>query len=459
MASTEVIEIKELEQTINQELVAQNVTEAVIANLKEKYGSLKLISLDDKESYLEIKEARQDCKKIRVLAEKICKKGREKAIAEQKAWIAKEKDITGRIGEVEDALEKEEKAFEAEKDRVAALKKKRQEEAFILRQAELTRLGAVYMDGHFVLEDVSYDATLLREADDEVYQPMLEKYKAIFDRHEVARLEKEEKDRIAQKQAEQELAELQELRRQKEEFEAHQREQAERQQREENERKLSLFGHRLDQLKGYTYNGITVSFEGTSFGSMEDILKIPQAEFEAKIADHNKMLAAREEQKIAFEKANAERKAQQEKRIAQMYALGLKFDFNGGYWINYDVFIHTLDIQNYDDAKWDEMIIKTEAHITAFKERELQENNRKAKEQQDAAIALAMQELEEKRKALEIEQQEIERKKAEELEASSDKTKYELLLSYLDAAPWNTFKSPQYKGKSKAIKNAIETAK
>jgi hypothetical protein len=62
---------------INTALVKQNVTDAVINSMAEKFGGMRLSSLDDKEGYLTIKEARKEVRSIGIIAEKICAKGRD----------------------------------------------------------------------------------------------------------------------------------------------------------------------------------------------------------------------------------------------------------------------------------------------------------------------------------------------------------------------------------------------
>lgn len=105
-----------LEQSpIDQALTTANITDKVLAGLKE-YMPLTINGTDDKEGYEKVKAARIVCKNTRILAEKICKKGREEAISIQKQWIAKEKEVVGQIQEVELHLKNQEdeidKAFE-----------------------------------------------------------------------------------------------------------------------------------------------------------------------------------------------------------------------------------------------------------------------------------------------------------------------------------------------------------
>ncbi len=100
------------ENFITTELAKQNVTEAVIAKLKTDYLPLKINGIDDKEGYKKVHDARIVCRDHRTLAEKICKAGREDAIKEQKAWIAKEKEVVAQISEVEQHLKRQEEAID-----------------------------------------------------------------------------------------------------------------------------------------------------------------------------------------------------------------------------------------------------------------------------------------------------------------------------------------------------------
>jgi len=114
----------EAEKTISTELAKQNVTEAVIANLKKNYLPLKINGIDDTEGYKKVHDARIVCRDHRTLTEKICKKGREDAIKEQKAWIAKGKEIVAQISEVEQHLKKQEDVIDAKKEAIKIRKER-----------------------------------------------------------------------------------------------------------------------------------------------------------------------------------------------------------------------------------------------------------------------------------------------------------------------------------------------
>jgi len=99
-------------------LAKENITNQVIAELKQKYSGLTIKGLDDKAGFKEVEEARKHCKAIRVLASKICKAGREEAIQIQKDWIAKEKEVVSAIEETELHLESESNRIKEEEKRI-----------------------------------------------------------------------------------------------------------------------------------------------------------------------------------------------------------------------------------------------------------------------------------------------------------------------------------------------------
>lgn len=106
------------ENPITTELAKQNITKVVIADLKKKYLPLKINGIDDVEGYKKVHDARIVCRDTRVLAEKICKKGREDAVREQKSWISKEKEVVAQISEVEQHLKKQEDVIDDAKEAI-----------------------------------------------------------------------------------------------------------------------------------------------------------------------------------------------------------------------------------------------------------------------------------------------------------------------------------------------------
>lgn len=327
-------EVVSIETKINDTLQKNNITETIIAGLKEKYMPLTINGQDDREGYNEVKEARKDCKAWRVRAEKLCKKGREDAVSVQKAWVAKEKEVAGQIGEIEDHLEKQEKAYDAEKEKIKAELKAKHDNQFATRTIELTKMGAAFDGTNFILEDVSYESALIREADDDIYSgTILPKFKAIFDKNEEVKLaaEKEKQEQELRQKAEREELERQqaelkqqqeELLKQQQEAEKQKLEAEQRRQQKEQEARSVLQNKRMAEfLPFYNPSGRVVDI-GTlwslSEGDYETLLEESRAthaeQQKVKQAQLEEQAATKERERIAEEQKQAEAKRQQEEQ-------------------------------------------------------------------------------------------------------------------------------------------------
>lgn len=337
--TTEIQELS-LEKVIEIKLVQNNVTEQVLAELKEKYGSLRLQSLDDKEGYLEIKQAAKNCAKLRNLAGKLCKEGREEAVKVQKLWISKEKEVVARIADVEDTLDAEVARFEAEVKRKEEEEKRRQEEMYINRQATLTKMGARYEGGSFVLGEVSFEAELVKGASEDVWEEaVVPKFRSEYEKVEAARAAEEK--RIAEEKAEMER-QRQELQRQQEEMRIMQEElrkerertekaEREKQQAEEAEKRRiisELQQNRYDALYQFREYGEQVNM--STLYSLEEerfneLMTTKKAAFEAYSAEQQRLAEERRQKEIeaakqAAIKAEAERKAAEAAKRAEELA-------------------------------------------------------------------------------------------------------------------------------------------
>lgn len=242
-------ELAPIEETMTQELVKANVTEAVIASIRERYLPLKIAGLEDKETYLLVKEGRKECKSLRVMAKKICTNGREEATAIQKAWIAKEKEVTGRIAEVEDYLEAQEKEYEAGIAAEKEARKRKEEEQLIIRQQILTNMGAVYTDGCFVLGDVSFELSAIKESDLDVWNDVINA--AFLAEYQKIQAEEIEKARLQQEREAELKRKQDEIEAQKKELEAERnrlKEEADRQAAEAKAARAAKETARIDQL-------------------------------------------------------------------------------------------------------------------------------------------------------------------------------------------------------------------
>lgn len=309
----ETMEVQELslEKVIETRLIQNNVTEKVLSELKEKYGGMKLKSVDDKESYLELKAAAKDCAKIRNLTTKVCKLGREDAVKIQKMWVAEEKRVISRISEVETPLNDEISIYDAEIQRKENEEKERLEAIYINRQAELTKMGATYSEGSFVLGEASFEANLIKASSDEVWnEAILPNFKEEYEKIEAIRIEEQKKKDAAEAEIKRQQAELlrqqEELRiaqaemlRQKEESERIEREKAHKEQLEKERIRHEIQIKRFNKIFPYNPTGADVD--------MNTLWSLSDEEFENKL----------EEKRLQFEKDKKDKEAAAEAKRLQ----------------------------------------------------------------------------------------------------------------------------------------------
>lgn len=138
--------------TITQELTKANITDQVLRELAE-YKKLTVSGLDDKEGYEKVKNALTLCRNTRVLAVKICKKGREAAIAEQRAWIRKEGEVSAQIEETEAHLKTQKDVIDKEKDRIVAEREEAVKTRMQSRTTILLGFGMAYNGETFELAE------------------------------------------------------------------------------------------------------------------------------------------------------------------------------------------------------------------------------------------------------------------------------------------------------------------
>lgn len=246
----EVINELPLEKVIDNTLVKHNVTDAVINQLKEKYGELRLRDINDKESYLEIKQARKDVRQIGIITEKLCKQGREDAIRQQKLWLAKEKEILDKISKVQEPLDREIKKFDDEVERKEKEQQRLKEEAYMQRQSTLLKMGAVYTEGCFVLDDVSFEMPLIKESDNDIWEvTILSKYKAAYEKKEAALVEQERIKKEQEEKLKKERAEFEEQQRLFKEQQETFRKQQEALQRQKDEEERQILKEKIEKQK------------------------------------------------------------------------------------------------------------------------------------------------------------------------------------------------------------------
>lgn len=435
-----------INEQISQELVKQNVTQAVIGELRERYAGLKISGIEDKETYLIVKEGRKKCKEVRVMAKKICEKGREKAVAEQKAWVKAQKDVTDEILGIEDPLEEQEKAYEAAVAKDKEDRKRRQEEQLIMRQQVLTNMGALYSDGSFHLGEVSFELSVVKESEQDIWeQSILPKFKEEYEKVEVERIEQE---------------------------------------RIKKEQEIEFQRKELEQEKK----------------------RLELEEKEKRQREKDAELKAKEDELLAKKQAElkAAREAKEKSRCDQLMNIGLRLGMEDGhtYFMGYDSWVSHLDIMGYNDEKWDGMIVKLTAHVANKKEEEEQKRLSEIEAQKEAqrikslrefrVSALSQYEAEyndkmgdlglisdddwfllineckaeyekNQKEKWEKEQEEKrqleELKKQQEMAISGDKAKWAEIMKQVDEIKLYTMISSQYKKKMGILREKLEEIK
>lgn len=321
MADEIVILPPEVESKVEKEIMVirteANVTEELIKKLKDQYGGLTIRDHKDKEGYLNLQVGRKLIKKVRVEAEKLFDKGRAEAVLVADKWLENKKIVIAELKEIEEPLLKLEKDFEEVNERLKAEERQRVELQGIERIGHMTKFGATLIGNMWVLGDVQYEATLVKEIDSAVYKTVYDEYEAQYNINEAARIEADaqrERDR-------QELeAGREAIRKQQEELAAQKR-----QIRDgiAATRKAQLFalGFELDNRAGH-FSAYGV-FQ--SFSDFERLLDSPQGDWDARVDELEKLVDdAKEDARIKKEQtdADAEKKRQTDLEAAHLNAVG-----------------------------------------------------------------------------------------------------------------------------------------
>jgi hypothetical protein len=424
------IAVVPVEEQISQELVKNNVTDTLIEKLKADYMPLQIAGIDDKETYLLVKEARKECKKWRVLAKKLCTKGREDAVAIQKAWVAKEKEVTEKIGEVEDHLEKQEKEFDAAVEAEKLRRKREQEEQFILRQQALSAMSVLYADGNFTLGDVSFEMSLIKECDPEIWEndikPKFEEAHKIvmaevLERERIKK-EKEEEFRKQQEEFERKQRELEEkeaaLKAAQEEQDKKERERIAEEERIKKEKLEKKFQDRL--VRGhYNFNGFTVSYKDKIVGSKEDLVAIPEDDF-------NELVAVRELE-IADE-IEAQKEAERKMVLGQSRLKALK---ELG---RVPIDATAISLSDLSEEEYDTLYANEKREYEAAKRKmwEIEQEDKRLKDEADQKA---------------------------KMEAAKDKEKWWEMMDQIKAIAVWEMRSSQYRAKAKRFRELLDQIK
>jgi chemotaxis protein histidine kinase CheA len=401
-----------LEKVIEDKLVKANITDLVIDQLKEKYGNMKLESVDDKSGYLDIKEARKIVRKVGIITEDLCKRGRESAVREQRLWLSKQNEILDKIAKVQDPLDEEIKKFEDELERKENEAKQKREEAFIAKQSQLLKYGAEYKNGSYELGHISYELELLKNCEEDTWNDtILPKYRKVF--------EEKEAERVA----------------------------------EENKRK-----EEADKLKA----------EQEKFAEQQRLFREQQEEFA-------KQQKALQEQKDAADKIERDRKLQEQReidsanekkwrdRLSKLNNIGWNGQFAFAKWDDETPVLTYEELIGLSDDVFSECSKNYNAKaLEVAKEAEEKKQAEIEKQKQEAiAKALADQKEAEEKRQRDIQEQirQDAIKKQAELDAANDRTKYQDTVAHILKTPIHTMASPFYKNKMGIIADFIDGLK
>lgn len=405
----EVFPDEQVGERISESLQKVNVTDKLISDLKDKYATLKIDGPDDKEGYLFLQDARKDCKRLRGLVTKVCKKGREWAVLEQKKWVAKEKEVCDKIEEIENPLETQEKAFEAERDRRKAELKQAQDKAFAVRSAELNKFGAIFNGSEYVLGDVAYELSAIRETDDEIYSTIIKpKFEAIFNAKEAARMADEQQKAAAD---------------------------AEREKRE------------------------------ADIAAKEKVMKDRE---DAIIAAEQK-LRKENDAKLEAERLAAEVKLKElvRVRVSQLSALGMNYDYNMEIYSAFGTSVSMLDVKAMEENEWNEFIpnitetikIEKEKSRLAAEAKTQQDAKEAARLAADAAIEKERERVRREKELADKAAEDAKIKAQQEKDAASDSQKWDTMIKELTAIQIPEFKSKKFREQASFVKDFIDGLK
>lgn len=200
----------ELTTYISLELAKFNITDAAIAQMKERYMPLTIKGIEDKQGYTEVRAARILVKGKRVEVEKTRKALKEDSLKFGRAVDAEAKRITVELETIETHLETQEAAVDAEKERIRQEQERIRQERLHARISQITGLGMTFnAAGYEYGEFVIFNEQINTMSDEEFMafcgkvSVEVEKEKARLAEEE--RLKKEEAERIAKAEEEERL--------------------------------------------------------------------------------------------------------------------------------------------------------------------------------------------------------------------------------------------------------------
>ncbi|MFA5346553.1 MAG: hypothetical protein WC294_00280 [Methanoregula sp.] len=186
---------------VSKDLVRFNVTDAAIAELKEKYMALEIGDLASKKEFEAVHEARMDMVKRRTDVTKVGKELRSEALEYQKKVIEEEKRIIGLMEPIETHLTAEEQKVKDEKERLKRVEAEKEAARIQVRVDRVCAFGATFDGQQYTVAGISLPHALLKVANDDQFEMFLGNIQKNVETEkarvaEEERRKKEEEDRL-----------------------------------------------------------------------------------------------------------------------------------------------------------------------------------------------------------------------------------------------------------------------
>lgn len=179
----------------NNDIIKFDVTEANIAEMREKYMALKIDGINDKHGFNIVHEARMDVKGKRIAVDKRTKELNAPAVLYMDSTKEKQKRLKDLLAPIEDYLDSEETRIEQERETLKYEAEARESQRIQGRINKLSVYGyAVDYSEIKSMTDIAF-ADLLEQA-------RIEHEKDVAAKAEAERLRKEESERLKQERAE-----------------------------------------------------------------------------------------------------------------------------------------------------------------------------------------------------------------------------------------------------------------
>lgn len=157
-----------------------DVSTAVLSEI-QKYTALKIQSLDDREGYKAVHEARMTVKNLRVQIEKRRKELKADALEYGRRVDSEAKKYFDQIEPVESHLQAEEKRVDDEKERIRRAAEEAEKAKFQAKQTRLFDLGCKFDGSRFSIFDVVISLSDIQEASDTQFDSMCNSIQAKLD--------------------------------------------------------------------------------------------------------------------------------------------------------------------------------------------------------------------------------------------------------------------------------------